>query len=141
MPITNNLAILYPMFALAALTATVLFLVPITRMLAGQRGELILDDFRYGESPAVPPQVSIPNRNYMNLLEFPTLAHVACLIAYVASDVTALMVQTAWTYVALRLVHSAIHLTYNRVVHRALVFGASNFVLVALWVQLGLQLR
>ena len=141
MHITNNLAILYPMFALAALTATVLFLVPITRVLAGQRGELILDDFKFGESPAVPAQVSIQNRNYMNLLEFPMLAHIACLTAYVASDVTAVMVHTAWTFVALRLVHSAIHLTYNRVVHRALVFGASNFVLVALWVQHGLQLR
>ncbi len=141
MNISNGPAILYPMFALAALTASVLGLVPITRVRAGQRGELQVDDFKYGESAAVPPRVSIPNRNYMNLLEFPLLAYVACLTAYVASDVTALMVQTAWAYVVMRMVHSAIHLTYNRVAHRALVFGTSNFVLVALWVQVGMHLR
>lgn len=141
MTITNGPDILYPMFALAALTATVLGLVPIRRVRAGQRGELQVDDFKYGESSAVPPRVSIPNRNYMNLLEFPLLAYVACLTAYVASDVTSLMVQTAWAYVAMRVVHSAIHLTYNGVAHRALVFGASNVVLIALWVQLGIHLH
>lgn len=141
MHITNNLAILYPMFALAALTAMVLTLVPITRVRAGWRGELVLDDFKYGESPTVPPLVSIPNRNYMNLLEFPVLAHIACLIAYVASGVTPLMLSCAWAYVVLRVIHSAIHLTYNRISHRSLVFGTSNIVLIALWVEIGLQLR
>lgn len=141
MNVDNGPAILYPLFALAALTALVLALVPIARLLAGRRDELVLDDFKYGESPAVPSRVSIPNRNYMNLLEFPVLAHIACLLAYVASNVTALMIETAWAYVGLRLVHSGIHLTYNRVGHRAVVFGLSNFVLIALWIQLGFQLR
>ncbi len=39
----------------------------------------------------------------------------------------------AWAYVALRLVHSAVHLTYNRLFHRLLSFAASNFALMALW--------
>ena len=40
----------------------------------------------------------------------------------------------AWLYVALRLVHSAIHLTYNKVRHRLIPFATSNVVLVVYWV-------
>jgi hypothetical protein len=46
----------------------------------------------------------------------------------------------AWAYVALRIVHSAIHLTYNKVLHRLGVFALSNVVLVALWVNAGVRL-
>jgi hypothetical protein len=35
--------------------------------------------------------------------------------------------------------HSTIHLSYNRVIHRLIVFAASNFVLIALWVLAALK--
>ena len=40
----------------------------------------------------------------------------------------------AWLYVAVRLVHSMIHLTYNRVYHRLTAFLTSQFILVAIWI-------
>jgi hypothetical protein len=135
----NSPAILYPMFALAGLTLFVQALIPVARLGSGRRGEIRTTDFKYGESSAAPAQVSIPNRNYMNLLEFPVLLYVGCLLAYVATDVSPLMVVLAWAFVGLRVVHSAIHLTYNRVVHRALIFAVSNVVLVVLWVQVAVQ--
>jgi hypothetical protein len=91
-------------------------------------------DFRYGESPAVPPHVSIPNRNYMNLLELPILFYVACILLYVTAHASTLTDTLAWLYVGLRIVHSLIHLTYNNVMHRLFVFAASNFLLVGLWI-------
>jgi len=139
MSVTNGPAILYPMFALAAWTAFVQLLIPLARTRSGLRGEIKLSDFEPGESAAVPQRVSIPNRNYMNLLEFPLLLYVGCIVAYVATPVSSVMVTLAWTFVALRVVHSTIHLTYNRVAHRALVFGISNAVLVALWVMIALR--
>ncbi|MBA3810530.1 MAG: hypothetical protein H0X27_02580, partial [Caulobacteraceae bacterium] len=39
----------------------------------------------------------------------------------------------AWAYVALRAVHSAVHLTYNNVIHRLSAFALSSVVLGALW--------
>ena len=36
-------------------------------------------------------------------------------------------------YVALRITHSLIHLSYNRVRHRMLVFAVSNVVLIVMW--------
>jgi hypothetical protein len=39
----------------------------------------------------------------------------------------------AWIYVGLRVVHSAIHLSYNRVTHRLIPFALSNGVLSVIW--------
>jgi hypothetical protein len=135
----NSPAILYPMFALAGLTLLVQVLIPIARIRAGRRGEIRTADFKYGESPTVPPRVSIPNRNYMNLLEFPVLLYVGCILAYVATDVSPHMVTLAWAFVGLRIVHCAIHLTYNRVSHRSWTFAVSNVALVSLWVQVAVH--
>lgn len=130
----HDAAILYPVFALAGLTGLVLLLIPIARIGAVLRGELRGADFRVGESPAVPDAVRIPNRNFMNLLELPVLFYVVCLLLYVAAEPSRAALWLAWTYVGLRAVHSAVHLTYNHVLHRLVVFAASNLVLTALWV-------
>jgi len=92
-----------------------------------------VDDFKYGESSSVPDKVCIPNRAYMNLLEMPMLFYVVCLLIYVTQIGTSSMPMLAWSYVALRILHSVIHLTYNKVMHRLTAFAISNVVLVTLW--------
>jgi hypothetical protein len=72
----------------------------------------------------------------MNLLEIPLLFYVACITLYVTRHVDAPAVWLAWAYVALRAVHSLVHLTYNNVIHRLVVFALSNVILLALWVRL-----
>jgi hypothetical protein len=126
--------ILQPVFALAFWTACVLLLIPIARFRAGLRGQLRVNDFKYGESTSVPPHVSLPNRNFMNLLEMPVLFYVVCLVIQVTGCVSPGMLALAWAFVAARVLHSLIHLTYNRVMHRLAAFGLSNGVLIALWV-------
>jgi hypothetical protein len=133
----RNLAILYPLFALAAWTLLVLLLIPFVRIRSVRRREIGPKDFKYGESPAVPPAVSIPNRNYMNLLELPMLFYVVCVVLYVTAGASLLAVYVAWAYVILRVVHSMIHLTYNHVLHRLAAFTLSNAALVSLWVIAG----
>jgi len=122
------------MGVLAFLTFAVLGLIPIRRFRAGARQEVTAEDFKLGESANVPGHVSIPNRNYMNLLELPLLFYVASLMFFVTGKVDGIVLGVAWTYVALRAIHSAIHLTYNRVIHRLAPFAISNFVLMAYWV-------
>ena len=136
----NNHAILYPIFALAWWTSCVLLLIPIARIRAGRRREIVVDDFKYGESSAVPPHVSIPNRNYMNLLELPVLFYVEAVLLLVSPCASSTAIYLAWAYVGLRIVHSVSHLTYNKVLHRLAAFAASNAVLVALWVDVGLTI-
>ncbi|QLC73832.1 MAPEG family protein [Pseudomonas sp. LPB0260] len=91
----TNPTILYPIFALALWTSLVLLLIPIARMRAGQRREIVTNDFKYGESATVPPHVSIPNRNYMNLLELPVLFYVVCLLIFVTRGASSLMLTFA----------------------------------------------
>jgi hypothetical protein len=135
----QNPAILYPIFALAAWTAQVLLLIPFYRVRAGRRREIVTDDFKFGESASVPPYVSIPNRNYMNLLEIPVLFYIACLLLYVTAGGSTIALTFAWAYVGLRVVHSFIHLSYNNVIHRLSAFALSNFALIALWVIAGVH--
>ncbi|WP_337185362.1 MAPEG family protein [Phenylobacterium sp.] len=123
-----------PMAAMALLTFAVLGLIPIRRLGAALAGRVKADDFRFGESPSVPGDVAIPNRNYMNLLELPTLFYVAGLMYHVAGRLDPASLTLAWTYVALRAIHSVIHLTYNDVIHRLTAFALSNVALMAFWV-------
>ena len=136
----RNPAVLYPMFALAAWTLVVLLLIPIARVRSARRREVVVDDFKYGESAAVPPAVSIPNRNFMNLLELPMLFNVVCIVLYVTAGASTATIALAWGFVGLRIVHSLIHLSYNHVVHRLAAFSASNVALVMLWVTAGVHL-
>ncbi|MBU6298379.1 MAG: MAPEG family protein [Alphaproteobacteria bacterium] len=126
--------IFLPMGALAFWTFFVLMLIPVRRFRAAFAGKVDPGDFKYGESARVPGEVSIPNRNYMNLLETPVLFYVICLMFYVTGRNDAPVTVLAWAFVILRVIHSLIHLTYNNVRHRLVFFALSNFAVIALWV-------
>ena len=129
-------AIFYPVAALAALTFAVGVRMYFARVGAARKRRVRVGDFRLGESPNVPADVALPNRNFMNLFEMPVLFYVACVILFVTNAVDGLALVLAWLYVASRIVHSLIHLTYNNVIHRLAAFAASNVVLLVLWVRL-----
>lgn len=131
---SRDVSSLLPLFALAGWTALILLLIAFRRIGAGLAGRVRPADFRYGESAGVPPDVCLPNRNYMNLLELPVLFYVVGLIAFVTGQASPPQLALAWAYVVLRVVHSLIHLSYNNVYHRLAAFALSNFVLLALWV-------
>ena len=78
--------------------------------------------------------------NYRNLFEAPVLFYAAMLTGVVLHAATLWLVTLAWIYVALRYVHSYIHCTYNRVMHRFAVFGLSMFMLVVIWGTLAWQI-
>ena len=136
----NPTAILWPVGALAILTFAVLLAVPYRRFRAAFARQVRADDFLYGESANVPGEVRLPNRNYMNLLESPNLFYVACIVFYVTDLVDVQAVAMAWVYLALRIAHSVVHLTYNKVMHRMMAFAASVTVLLAMWIHLLLAL-
>ena len=137
---THPVDILFPCMALVGWTLCVLLVMPYRRFRAVFARQVSADDFKFGESARVPPAVSIPNRNFMNLLEVPVLFYVVGLTCYVTQNAGATTVALAWLYVVLRVLHSLIHLSYNHVIHRLAVFAASNLALAALWVRLLLDL-
>jgi hypothetical protein len=135
-----DLSIAIPMFVLAGWTSLVLLLIPIMRFIAAAQGKVRQEDFKLDESSRVPAWVVQPNRNYMNLLELPVLFYVISLLLVMTQQATPAMCTLAWVYVGLRIAHSLIHLTVNQVIVRMLVFASSNFVLLALWIVVGLRL-
>lgn len=132
--------IFLPVAALALWTLLVLGLVPIARFRAAAAGRVSAHDFKTGESAQVPPDVSVPNRAFMNLLEVPVLFYVACIVAFLTHHVEGRLITLAWIYVVLRVAHSLVYLVYNNVMHRLAVFAVSNFVVVAIWLMLTSQL-
>ena len=97
----TNIAMLNPVAALVSWTGFVLLLIPFARFRAAFRRRVTADDFKFGESGSVPPDVSIPNRNYMNLLEAPMIFYLACVLGFVTAGVTPSTVLLAWAHVAL----------------------------------------
>ena len=136
----SNPAMLYPLFALAAWTFVVLVLIPLARVRSVRLREIGTDDFKEGESAKLPGHVGLPNRNDMNLLELSMLFYVVGIVLYVSGGASYVAMFFAWAYVALRIVHSLIHLTYNQVLHRLAAFTLSNGALVVLWVLAGVHL-
>lgn len=136
----HNTAILLPMLTLVGWTLGILLLIPYQRFKAAAAGQVTPHDFKLGESERVPPEVRLPNRNLMNLLELPVLFYALCLTAYVSGQADHWAVRLAWVYVALRIAHSLVHVSYNKVLHRLAVFALSNVVLTVLWLRLLLAL-
>jgi hypothetical protein len=129
-------ALFQPVAVLVVWTLLVLLLVPIRRFRAAAKQKVTANDFRFGESATVPPDVSIPNRAWMNLLEAPLLFYVGSIIWFSIGGADQTILNIAWAYVALRIVHTLIHVTYNQVLHRLIVFALSNIALVMFWVPL-----
>ena len=129
-------AILYPMIVLVFWTFAVLLLIPRRRFGAARRRLVTAKDFAFGESENVPGEVRLPNRNYMNLLELPVLFYLACITLLVLAKVEPWSVGLAWAFVAARIAHSVVHLTYNNVMHRLRIFGLGVVLLLALWIRI-----
>lgn len=71
--------------------------------------------------------------NFRNLFELPVLFYLALALAAQLQLVTPSVLALAWLFVALRVAHSGIQCTYNKVMHRFGVYVAGGLVLWGLW--------
>ena len=74
--------------------------------------------------------------NFRNLFELPVLFYVALGVAFALGARDAATLGLTWAFVASRVLHSAIHCSYNRVMHRFWVYLAGSAVLLVLWARL-----
>jgi hypothetical protein len=70
--------------------------------------------------------------NYNHLMEQPTIFYAAALAAQLAGQADAINTGLAWTYVAIRIVHSILQTTSNVVMQRFYAFVLSTLVLAVL---------
>ena len=131
---------IYPMFALVVLTYLVMFTLAFSRLRSVARNELPAKYYRLMQGYAAPDYVLKPTRHFSNLFETPVLFYVVCILYLVTGIQPVAAMALAWVYVGLRVVHAAIHLTYNHPIHRFLVFSVSILCLLALWIMLVVQI-
>ena len=129
-----------PAFAMVVLTVVVTFRMFFERVRQMRAERIPFREIPSGSQMAARFADTRAADNYRNLFEAPVLFYLALVVAAVTGHATAMVIALAWTYVAIRYLHSYIHCTYNRVRHRLYAFLASNLVLWALWVILAISL-
>jgi len=77
-----------------------------------------------------PPAVSNPSDNLKNLFEIPVIFYALALYLFATKQVDTVYVAAAWVFVAFRVLHSAVHCTFNIVMLR---FYLYLFAALAVW--------
>ncbi|MGB1807549.1 MAG: MAPEG family protein [Porticoccaceae bacterium] len=127
---------IYPVFTLVIFTFVVSAAVGTSRLLSVRRREINPRYYSLMTGDTPPDYVQKLGRNYANLLEMPVLFYLLGALV-IALDINhQALTNCAWLYVALRFVHSGIHITYNNAVHRLMVFVLSVLTLLTMWIQL-----
>ena len=126
--------IVYPVYAIFALTLFCMVRLGMLRVAAIKRGEIDPRFFALYRGYDEPDKLAAYSRHVSNLFEAPVLFYVICVTAAISGQDGVLPVSIAWAYVALRYVHSYVHLTSNVVIVRFRVFVTSMIVLTALWI-------
>lgn len=80
----------------------------------------------------VPDRVNWKSHNYTHLMEQPTLFYATVVILGVIGQGDGLNLQLAWAYVVLRIAHSIVQATWNRVVARFTLFCLATAALLLL---------
>jgi hypothetical protein len=132
--------ILYPVFAMFLLVAVVFLRMRSMRFAAVRRQEVSVRYYRAFQEGSEPEPLQVVSRHFINLFEVPVLFYVGVIMIYVTHHVTYWLVGCAWLYVALRYLHSFVHLTSNDVIVRFSVYLASAIVLAVMWSTLLVQL-
>jgi hypothetical protein len=129
------MAIIYPVFCLVILTFIMAFATGTSRLISVRRKQINPKYYVLLSGDTPPDYVQKIGRNFVNLLEVPVLFYLLAVLVITLDINNTLLLNLAWLYVALRLVHTIIHVSYNYVMHRFMVFALSVLTLLIMWVQ------
>jgi hypothetical protein len=138
------MGILQPVVALAAWTMVMWAWMYATRIPAMRRASVdpnaLASDPEMTLDRALPPQVQWKAHNYNHLHEAPTVFYAIAIVLAIVGAGDGYNLWLGWLYVALRVAHSLVQATINRVVLRFAIFAVSSLVLVVLIVRAALVL-
>jgi hypothetical protein len=132
--------IFIPAVALVALTLCVWILLYRRRIGAMRAHRVNPEKFKTRSTRVPLEEAASASDNFQNLLELPLLFYVLVLALYATQRVDDVYLALAWGFVALRIVHSLVHVTYNRVMHRFAVYISGGVLLFAAWARFGWSL-
>lgn len=129
----NPYLIFFPLFAMVLLTFLVwirMYLVRVAEIKAKRINPQKLSDSRGIGSQLEDVTAS---DNFRNLFELPVLFYTLCLAIFYTGLLSPALLLLCWVFVISRYLHSLIHVTYNRVMHRFQSYVFGGFVLFAAW--------
>jgi hypothetical protein len=126
--------ILAPVVALVAWSMVMWTWMYVTRIPAIQRAKMKLDPMapRGEQMNTLPAPVRWKADNYNHLMEQPTIFYAVALALALMDAGGGTNLALAWAYVGLRVVHSVIQATWNKIEVRFSVFFISSLVLIGL---------
>jgi hypothetical protein len=130
------MTILTPVLALVAWTLIVWIWMYATRIPAMNAAKMDPQAARFpGSLDVLPDQARQVADNYNHLFEQPTIFYALVFYIYMAGTADRFAIILAWAYVVLRVIHSLIQCTVNRVPLRFAVFALGTLVLMVLTVR------
>jgi hypothetical protein len=134
-------SILTPALILVSWTMVVWIWMYALRIPAMSSAGIDADDARHpGSLDVLPTHVRSVADNYNHLHEQPTVFYALVFYTHLAGTATDFNISLAWSYVVLRILHSLVQNTVNKVMIRFSVFALSSLVLIGLTVSNLLQL-
>ena len=132
--------ILQPVVALMIWTMIMWAWMYATRIPAMSKANIAPDDARKTGTldKALPDSVQWKAHNYNHLHEQPTVFYAAALVLALVGLGDGMNALLAWIYVGLRVIHSLVQVTANKVMVRFVLFALSSVVLIALIVSAAL---
>jgi hypothetical protein len=131
--------ILQPVVALAAWTMVMWLWMYATRLPAMAARKVDPDSLARDPEARLdrllPPQVQWKAHNYNHLHEAPTVFYAVAIALAIVGQGDGLNATLGWLYLVLRVVHSLVQATVNKVTVRFALFVASSLVLLALIVR------
>jgi hypothetical protein len=132
-----ELSILHAIFAMGLLTLIMGGWMSIARDIGMRRAGLKLQEAAHTRELAVrlPSWARRVSDNYNHLLEAPTIFYATALAIVVGGLADTTYSACAWAFLGLRVLHSLVQATFNRVAVRAIVYGLSWIPLAAMIVR------
>jgi len=118
-----------PVVALVLWTLVIWIWMYATRIPAMQKAKIDPQVVARERTLNLPPEIMWVADNYNHLMEQPTIFYATVFAAQIAGQANAINIGLAWTYVALRVVHSLIQCTVNNIPLRFSVFTLSTIAL------------
>ncbi|WDR06130.1 MAPEG family protein [Devosia rhodophyticola] len=138
MPLLDK-ALFLAIAAQVFLTFAVLVMMGRERVPRVMSGEIRVKDIAV-ERTAYPLKARLLSNNFDNQFQLPVLFYLASALSLWAGGTGWVEVTLAWAFVVLRYIHTAIHVTTNRVHRRFAAYVLGMLVLALLWLWLTIRL-
>lgn len=129
-----------PLIAMLAFICALFAFAFCARMYAVLTRRISLDHYKIFAHQNEPDYLVRITNNLNNQFQLPVLFICAGVVVVVLKMDEQYLVFNAWAFVACRVAHSIIHLTFNAVLARSAIFAAGLYFLCNIWYQIYLRI-